>query len=154
MSIENLIPALVGGVLLPVFEFLYGEGMQVLYTVLALVFFIMLDWVAGIRAAKKDATYSSKYGIDGVFRTFFMICLPAGGHFLDMIFGLPSVFFGVLAAGLLYHTIKSATANAIRAGWGQWIPENVLNLLTDWVRSEIESKSSWARRRLKKRGDI
>src|SRR5690625_3792073 len=120
---------------------MYGEGTITLYTMLALATFILLDWTSGSRAAKKDDSYVSSYGIDGVFRTFFMLMLPVGGHFMDMIFGLPPVFFGLLAWGLLYHTIKSSTANAIRAGWGDWIPDWILNKIADWVRSEIESKA-------------
>ncbi|MFJ3386888.1 hypothetical protein [Lysinibacillus sp. NPDC086135] len=78
------------------------------------------------------------YGIDGLSRSFFLLLLPASGHLLDMIFGAPSVVFGLLAAGLLYHIIQSITANTILTGRGQWVPDWILTKLTDWVRSEIE----------------
>ncbi|WP_438448201.1 phage holin family protein [Gorillibacterium sp. sgz5001074] len=141
--------SMAGAVCMPVFDFFYGSGEVVIYSILALIFFLGMDWIAGSRASKKDRSYASKYGIDGIFRTFFMLLLPAGGHFLDMVFRIPSVFFGLLVAGLLYHTIQSATANAIRAGWGQWIPDWLLNALLSWVKSEIESKLSRAQSRLK-----
>lgn len=83
----------------------------------ALMFFIAMDWISGVRAAKKDNIYGSKYGIDGVFRTFFMLLLPAGGHLLDAVLSSPGVVFGMLVAGLLYHVLQSMTANAVRAGW-------------------------------------
>ncbi|MEK3942247.1 hypothetical protein [Paenibacillus sp. FSL H3-0310] len=51
-----------------------------------------MDWLSGIRACKKDNTHASKYGIDGVSRTFFMLLLPADGYFLNMVFGLPEVW--------------------------------------------------------------
>lgn len=101
---------------MPVFEFLYGVGPAVTSIMSALIFFIVLDWISGSSAAREDNMYASKYGIDGIFRTFFMLLLPAGGHLLDVVIGLPGVLFGVFAIGLLYHTIKSMTANAIRAG--------------------------------------
>ena len=149
--IEKGFAAAVGGFLLPVFEFLYGPGPAVLATVTALAFFIGLDWLSGSRAARKDGTYASHYGIDGVFRTFFMLLLPAGGHLLDVVLGSPGIIFGIFSAGLLYHTIKSMTANAIRAGWGDWIPAWLLEKLSEWVRSEIEAKLNRAMKRKEER---
>lgn len=137
---DRLIAAFIGGFVVPTFEFLYGEGDVVRYVMTALLFFVVMDWISGIRAAKKDNTYASKYGIDGVFRTFFILLLPAGGHLLDMALGLPGIIFGLLSFGVLYHVIQSMTANAIRAGWGEWVPDWLLNKLTDWVKNEIESK--------------
>src|SRR5690625_4128801 len=119
---------------------------------LALAVFIALDWLSGSSAAKKDGSYGSDYGIDGIKRTFFMVILPVGGNFIDQALGIPSVFFGLLAGGLLYHTINSATANAIRAGWGRWIPESALNLLMNWVKSELESKAKRSLDRKKEKG--
>lgn len=130
----------VGAFALPVFEFMYGAGEAVIIAVIALAFFIFMDWITGSRAAKKDNSYASKYGIDGVFRTFFMLLLPAGGHLLDLLFQLPGILFGVLVAGLLYHVINSMIANAIRAGWGDWLPLTALETLLKWVGSEMDKK--------------
>lgn len=124
-----------------------------LYAMLALIWFIALDWVAGVRAATKDVSYASKYGIDGVFRSFFMLLLPAGGNLLDKAFSMPApVIFGLFIGGLLHHTIKSMTANSIRAGWGNWLPAKVLEWLTTWVWSELESKMARAKKRIEERG--
>lgn len=133
--------------MLPVFEFLYGEGTAVVSIMGALAFFILLDWISGSRAARKDDTYSSKYGIDGVFRTFFMALLPAGGHLLDKAVGLPGILFGIFALGLIYHTLRSMTANAIRAGWAEWLPISILEKVIDWVGSEMEAKVNRALQR-------
>lgn len=146
-ALEKGIAAVAGGFLLPVFEFLYGQGPAVVSTMTALAFFIVMDWLSGSRAARRDNTYASRYGIDGIFRTFFMLLLPAGGHLLDVVIGLPGVLFGVFAVGLLYHTIKSMTANAIRAGWADWLPISILEKVTEWVQSEIESKIDRALKR-------
>lgn len=149
--VQRIIASTFGAVFVPVVEFLYGEGEVVKYTMTALFFFLILDWISGVRASKKDDSYGSQYGIDGVFRSFFLLLLPAGGHLLDKIFDLPSIVFGLLAAGLLYHIIQSMTANAIRAGWGKWIPDWMLTKLTEWVRSEIEAKFTRAAERKSKR---
>jgi len=141
-----------GGMFVSIFEFLYGAGQVTLATMTALAFFIVMDWISGTRAAKKDKSYASKYGIDGIFRTFFILLLPAGGHLLDKVIGAPGVIFGVLSFGVLYHIIQSMTANAIRAGWGQWVPDWILTKLTDWVKSELENKISRAAQRKNEMG--
>jgi len=145
----NIIAGIFGAILVPAFEFLYGEGDVVLYLMTALVFFVAMDWISGTRASKKDKTYGSKYGIDGIFRTFFILLLPAGGHLLDKVLGAPGIIFGILAVGILYHVIQSMTANSIRAGWGDWVPEKILTKLTDWVKDELESKIARSEKRKK-----
>lgn len=150
LSMDRFIAAASGAFLIPVFEFLYGEGEVVRFAMTALLFFVVMDWISGIRASKKDHSYASKYGIDGIFRTFFILLLPAGGHLLDMALGSPGVIFGLLSFGILYHVIQSMAANAIRAGWGEWVPEWVLSKLSGWVKSELDNKM---RRAEKRRGD-
>lgn len=151
VSSEKIIAAFIGALIAPAFEFLYGVGETVKFTVIALVFFVVMDWISGTRASKKDNTYASKYGIDGIFRTFFILLLPAGGHFLDLILGAPGVLFGLLSFGVLYHLIQSMTANSLRAGWGQWVPDWILTKITDWVKSELESKLSRSEKRKNER---
>ncbi|OCA85279.1 phage holin family protein [Pseudobacillus wudalianchiensis] len=110
----------------------------------AVVFFIMMDWISGTWASKKDTSYASKYGIDGLFRTFFILLLPGGGHLLDAALGLRGILFGLLSCGILCHVIQSMTANSIRAGWGEWVPEWALNKITEWIKSELEAKVNGA----------
>jgi len=151
-QIQRIYAALTGAIFAPLFEALYGDGNTVRAIVSALVFFIAMDWLSGTRASKKDHTYASKYGIDGIFRTFFILLLPAGGHLLDAAAGLPGIIFGLLSFGVLYHVIQSMTANVIRAGWCEWVPINILTKITEWVGSEIDSKISRAERRREERG--
>lgn len=147
MGKEHLVASIIGAFILPIFEFLYGEGTAVMGAVITVAFFIGLDWLSGSAASRKDSTYASHYGIDGVFRSFFMLLLPAGGHLLDNVVSSPGILFGILVAGLLYHTTKSMTANAVRAGWANWLPIDILDKVADWVQSEIESKIDRANRR-------
>ncbi|WP_251037359.1 phage holin family protein [Paenibacillus albidus] len=140
MTKSQIAASTVGAVAVPVFDFLYGEADAVVTIMAALLFFVVMDWLSGIRAAKKDNTYASKYGIDGVFRTFFILLLPAGGHLIDGIFGLPGAIFGALAIGTLYHVLQSMVANSIRAGWGDWLPLPILDTVLKWVSSELDKK--------------
>ncbi|WP_405176367.1 phage holin family protein [Paenibacillus sp. FSL H8-0261] len=150
MTKSQIAASTVGAVLIPTFDFLYGEADAVVTIMVALLFFIIMDWLSGIRAAKKDNTYASKYGIDGVFRTFFMLLLPAGGHLLDMVFGLPGAIFGALSIGTLYHVLQSMTANSIRAGWGDSLPLPILEVVLKWVGSELDKK---VKRAASRKGD-
>lgn len=140
VSSFNFLATTTGVILIPVFEYLYGSDEIVRSIMSALVIFIVLDWISGVRASKKDYTYASKYGIDGVFRSFFILLLPSGGHLLDQIIGFPSIVFGALSLGILYHVLQSMTANSIRAGWGSHVPEWLLSKLVSWVKIELETK--------------
>ncbi|OPA74683.1 holin [Paenibacillus selenitireducens] len=131
---------IVGALAVPAFNFFYGGDQMAGGLMMALIFFVVMDWITGIRASKKDNSYASKYGIDGVFRTFFILLLPAGGHLLDRAFQIPDIMFGALAIGVLYHILQSMTANAVRAGWANWFPEWLLVKITNWVKSELEKK--------------
>ncbi|MGM7634147.1 phage holin family protein [Bacillus sp. Hm123] len=153
-QVQRIYAALMGALFTPLFESLYGEGETVRTVMLAIVFFIAMDWLSGTRASKRDNTYASKYGLDGVFRTFFIALLPAGGHLLDMALSLPSILFGLLSFGVLYHVLQSMTANAIRAGWCDWVPIGALEKITEWVGSELESKASRAEKRKNERGNM
>lgn len=147
MTKDHFIFTTIGALFVPVFEFMYGVGEAVYTAMIALLFFIVMDWISGTMAAMKDKSYGSSYGIDGVARTLFMLLLPAGGHLLDLVFKLPGILFGALTAGLLYHVIQSMVANSVRAGWGNWLPLNVLEALLKWVGSELDKKVQRATQR-------
>lgn len=129
-----------GSMLAPAFEYMYGAGEAVVGIMVALVFFVIMDWISGVEAAKKDNSYGSRYGLEGLKRTLFILLLPAGGHLLDVILSLPGIIFGALAFGTLYHILQSMTANSIRAGWGDWLPLPVLNWIIERVKSELDKK--------------
>lgn len=114
----NLIAAAFGAFLVPFFEYLYGEGEVVLSLMAALVFFVAMDWITGVRASKKENSYGSKYGIDGVFRSFFILLLPAGGHLLDKVIGSPGTNFWNLRCWyyLSRHSIHDSKRNQSRMG--------------------------------------
>lgn len=136
-----------GSFFVSTFHFFYGEG-YVRY--LALVLFlglIVLDWIAGYRASKIDGSYASEYGINGAFRTAFILGVPAVGHLIDQIFGTPGIAFGFLIAAFGLHIWKSMTANAVRAKWEKWVPNWAMNTVTD----EIEHKLARSIKRRKEK---
>jgi toxin secretion/phage lysis holin len=130
--------ALVGAAAAPVINYFYGGGRVDVAVVLLLL--ISLDWITGIAAALKDRTYSSEYGISGILRTIFILTFPALANLLDQEMGMPGVLFYSVIFGLIYHTFNSMTANAFRAGWGRFIPDLVVKLIS----SEIQAKTDRA----------
>ncbi|EJW20011.1 hypothetical protein PAV_1c10060 [Paenibacillus alvei DSM 29] len=64
----------VGAIVVPSLQFLYGSGQIVTGAMFALLFFIALDWLTGISAARKDGSYASNYGLAGIPRTFLSCC--------------------------------------------------------------------------------
>lgn len=128
----------------------YGVGPDRKTVIGILLILIAMDWMSGIGAARKDATYSSQYGINvASLRTLYILCFPALGNLLDMWLSTPGpgVIFMGLTGGLCYHYWQSMTANAYRAGWKRWIPEKVIS----HVSSEIEAKTIRAEETKEKR---
>ncbi|AWX56863.1 holin [Brevibacillus brevis] len=138
----NALATTAGAIVSPVFHYLYGTNRQDILIVL--FFMIVLDWITGISAAKKDQSYSSDYGLSRIPRTMFLFALPALANLLDRVMGTPGFLFYGVTFGLIYHTWTSLTANAHRAGWP--MPRSVEKL----VGSEIKAKAERAARKEQK----
>ncbi|MFJ7934823.1 phage holin family protein [Sporosarcina sp. NPDC096371] len=67
---------------------------------------IVLDWISGYRASKKDGSYASEYGIDGGFRTIFLFIVPALAHGVDLLMSTPNVVFGFALLSFGFHVWK------------------------------------------------
>ncbi|MFD0868754.1 phage holin family protein [Paenibacillus residui] len=143
MKTSNFAAGAAGAFFFPAFHFMYGEGTVRYLAMFLFLLLITMDWIAGYRASKMDGSYASEYGIAGGFRTVFMLFMPAVGHLIDSIFGMPGIAFGFLIAVFGLHIWKSMTANVARAGWDKWVPEWALEMVAD----EIEHKISRAIKR-------
>lgn len=135
-----------GSIALSVINFMYGTGV----TLTAAGIFgaiLALDWLSGRAASKRDGTMASEYGINGAYRSAFMIGILALAYRVDMALGLPYVLFAYFLLNFGLPTWKSMTANVFRAGWEVWIPQAVLLRVAD----EIEHKTARANKRLAER---
>lgn len=133
--------ASIGLLIGPFIEYLYGDGRGTFIAALSLI--ILIDWISGIAASHKDGTYTSEYGIEGIFRTIVILLLPALGNLLDTIFNTPGFLFYSITFGLIYHIMQSLTANFVRAKWDRWIPARMI----EHVASEVKAKSLRAAKR-------
>lgn len=144
--------SLLGLIFYPIFEFLYGEGEARIIIVCLIALLIIMDWIAGSNASEKDGSYASEYGINGMWRTLFILMVPITGNFIDQIVGLSyGLFFGIFSFGLMYHIGKSATANAIRCGWANWLPIGIFEAVLGWAKNEIDHKVARATQRNKEK---
>lgn len=132
-----------GGIVGKILSEIYG-GKVLYWFMLSLIIAIVIDWITGSKASKKDGSYASAYGIQGIIRTGVMLSFLILAMALDKGFGTKNIILSVFWAGLLYHTLISASANIKRIGWDKWIPTWAL----DWIASEIEAKAKRAQSRI------
>jgi phage-related holin len=146
-----------GGGIQALFSFLYGGGEVRLAIFLIYLFVLVVDYIAGTSAAEKDGSYGSVYGRKGALKILFVYSLiPAVANLGDVALNVkePFVIYGYQIEGLVFgtvtfmmgrHVLKSAIANAYRAGW------NIPEAWAKWAKNEIELKEARAtERRLEK----
>lgn len=127
-------------------NFMFGTGIT---RTLGLIFLavLTLDWLSGRAASRKDGTLASEYGINGAYRSAFMIGIIVLAFRVDVAFGLPYLLYTYFIFNFGLPTWKSMTANVYRAGWERWVPGFVLNRVAD----EIEHKTARANKRLEEK---
>lgn len=144
---DNPIASSIIAICMVLFSSLYGPSEMTRAGMALLILLIVIDWVAGFSAAKKDQIDTSSYGIEGLFRTMILLLLPAVAHFIDIFFytqGFASYF---MIAALARHLLKSVVANIYRVGWTKWIPVAALDRLSNWASDEIKYKDARAKQR-------
>lgn len=142
--LEHPIISSVGALGMMVFQLGFGAVQAVLMAYLLYLTLIGLDWLTGTTAAKKDGIDTSAYGIDGVKRTVFLLCLPVVARLLDLIMQTEVIVTGVVIAILARSIARSVIANTKRAGWDKHLPL----WLVDWVSAELDHKDARAKQRL------
>lgn len=130
-----------------IFQYGFGSSKVVLATFILFVALIALDWLSGTSAAKKDGIDTSRYGIDGVGRTVFLLTLPGVARIIDVIVGTEVVLMGFVVGVLARSIAKSIIANIKRAEWDVDIPDNLIN----WVSDELKQKDARALQRIQDR---
>ncbi|QPR69567.1 phage holin family protein [Lysinibacillus macroides] len=142
--IEHPVISSAGAAGMMIFQLGFGAVQAILIAYLLYVFLIGLDWLTGTSAAKKDGIDTSSYGIDGVKRTVFLLCLPVIARLLDLIMHTEVIVTGIVIAVLARSIARSVIANTKRAGWDKWIPLWAL----EWVSAELDHKDIRAKQRL------
>ena len=139
----NPLAGSVGAALLGVVNFMYGTGIT-LTAILIFAGLVVLDWLSGRAASRKDGTMASEYGINGTYRVAFIMGILFIAYRVDLALDLPYVCFGYFLINFGEPMWRSMTANVYRAGWHVWIPKGVLERVGD----EIAHKNARANKRI------
>lgn len=145
--LQHPILATFSAVAMLVFQYVFDSNKVVLVTFIIFVLLIVMDWLSGTSAAKKDGIDTSRYGIEGVNRTVLLLLLPCVARLIDIVVGTEVVVMGLVIGILARSIARSVIANIKRAGWNIYIPDTLL----DWVSDELEQKDARAMRRLQEK---
>lgn len=128
-----------------IFQYGFGSSKVVLITFILFVILLVMDWLSGTSAAKKDGIDASRYGIDGAKNLAIVVTLPVIGRLIDIMMGTEVIVMGVIVGVLARSVARSVIANVKRAGWNIHIPDTILK----WVEDELLQKDARAVERLK-----
>lgn len=102
-----------------VFHFLFG-GWSI--PLMALAVLMVIDYILGVKAAKKNDEYDSKIGKEKLFMKLFFVSSIVVGRMIDLLLGLENPVWQTLVIyGLAGHELNSWIENATKAGY--WVPE-------------------------------
>lgn len=149
---ENPVTSTIGAVILYAISTLYGSSDIVRAGITVIFFQIVIDWIVGTSASKKDNIDTSQYGIEGIKRSIVILLLPALANFLDTFLFTQGLIVYFTLAGLSRSIMKSIIANLYRTGWTAWIPVTMLDKMVNWVKDEIVQKETRANNRRKEIG--
>jgi phage-related holin len=115
------------------------KGFKVLhiYIAVALAIIVLLDYVVGVRVAKKNRSYQSNIGIDAVIRDGIIFLIVAVGWIFDQLLGTGSLIFAVLALSFFYHNLQSFVSNLYVLGWDKYFPMWLFRILESEINAKI-----------------
>lgn len=128
-----------------IFQYGFGSSEVVLITFILFVMLLVMDWLSGTSAAKKDGIDASRYGIEGAKSLVIVLTLPVVARLIDIMIGTEVILTGFVVGILARSVARSVIANVKRAGWNIHIPDTVLK----WVEDELLQKDARAVERLK-----
>lgn len=112
-----------------------------IYITVALVIIVAMDYVVGVRVAKKNMSYKSSVGIDAVIRDGLIFLIVALGWIFDQMLGTGALIFAVLAFSFIYHNLQSFVANLYVLGWDKHFPMWLFRILESEINAKIDKYS-------------
>jgi toxin secretion/phage lysis holin len=109
-----------------------------LYIAVALAIVVVLDYVVGVRVAKKNNSYKSSVGIDAVIRDGIIFLVVAVGWIFDQLLGTGAFVFAVLSLSFIYHNLQSFVANLYVLGWDKHFPMWLFKILESEINAKID----------------
>ncbi|OIK11970.1 hypothetical protein BIV60_17090 [Bacillus sp. MUM 116] len=108
-----------------------------MYIAAALAIIVFLDYVVGVRVAKKNGSYKSSIGIDAVIRDGVIFLVVSVGWIFDQLLGTGALVFGILAFSFGYHNLQSFGANLYVLGWDKYFPMWLFKILESEINAKI-----------------
>ncbi|MED4206602.1 phage holin family protein [Neobacillus mesonae] len=112
-----------------------------MYIAAALAIIVFLDYVVGVRIAKKKDQYVSNKGIDAVIRDGIIFLIVAVGWIFDQLLNTGAFVFAVLALSFIYHNLQSFAANLYVLGWDKYFPMWLFRILESEINAKIQKYS-------------
>lgn len=112
-----------------------------MYIASALAIIVFLDYVVGVRVAKKTDSYKSSVGIDAVIRDGMIFLIVAVGWIFDQLLGTGAFVFAILALSFIYHNSQSFAANIYVLGWDKHFPMWLFKILESEINAKIKKYS-------------
>ncbi|MFJ5713103.1 phage holin family protein [Neobacillus sp. NPDC093127] len=123
-----------------VFEAKGFEKMH-MYIAALLAIVVGLDYVVGVRVAKKNDTYKSSVGNDAVIRDGLIFAVVAMAWIFDQLLNTGAFVFAVLAFAFIYHNSQSFAANLYVLGWDKYFPMWLFKILKSEINAKIKKYS-------------
>jgi toxin secretion/phage lysis holin len=108
-----------------------------IYIAIALVIIVFLDYIVGVRVAKKNKSYQSNIGIDAVIRDGIIFLIVGVGWIFDQLLGTGAFVFAVLALSFIYHNLQSFVSNLYVLGWDKHFPMWLFKILESEINAKI-----------------
>ncbi|CRK80295.1 phage holin family protein [Neobacillus massiliamazoniensis] len=108
------------------------------YIASALAIIVFLDYLVGVRVAKKNDKYQSNIGIDAVIRDGIIFLIVVVGWIFDQLLGTGAFVFAVLAFAFIYHNLQSFAANLYVLGWDKYFPMWLFKILESEINAKIK----------------
>ncbi|MFF2449386.1 phage holin family protein [Neobacillus sp. NPDC058068] len=108
------------------------------YIVALLAIMVALDYVVGVRVAKKNDKYKSSVGNDAVIRDGLIFAIVTMAWIFDQLLGTGALIFAVLAFAFIYHNAQSFGANLYVLGWDKYFPMWLFRILESEIKAKIK----------------
>jgi toxin secretion/phage lysis holin len=117
-----------------------AKGLMIMhvYIVAALAIVVALDYVVGVRVAKKNGKYESNIGIDAVIRDGIIFGTVTVAWIFDQLLSTGALIFAVLSLSFIYHNAQSFAANLYVLGWEKHFPMWLFKILESEINAKIE----------------
>jgi toxin secretion/phage lysis holin len=121
-----------------------AKGLMIMhvYIVAILAIVIALDYIVGVRVAKKNGKYESNIGIDAAIRDGIIFGVVSVAWIFDQLLGTGALIFAVLSLSFIYHNAQSFAANLYVLGWDKHFPMWLFKILESEINAKIEKYKS------------